>query len=99
MTRLIDADKVIKEIENSIHYKFNEDDYDAGLRQGKERAIIFIENAPTVEEEGRECGEWIYKNFDEETGISNFYFCSRCKFPLTGVYKNYCAVCGAIMKK
>lgn len=43
-------------------------------------------------------GEWVYKKFDEKTGISDSYFCSHCDFPLTGVYNSYCAVCGADMR-
>ncbi len=44
-------------------------------------------------------GEWVYKKFDEKTGISDSYFCSHCDFPLTGIYNSYCAVCGADMRK
>lgn len=49
-------------------------------------------------EYSRQHGEWIYKTFDDETGISNSYFCSCCNYPLTGIYNSYCAVCGSDMR-
>lgn len=49
--------------------------------------------------EARPHGEWIYKKFDEKTGISDSYFCSHCNFPLTGIYNSYCGVCGADMRQ
>jgi len=52
----------------------------------------------TPYDEKRPRGEWIYKKFDEKTGISDSYFCSHCDFPLTGIYTSYCAVCGADMR-
>ena len=42
-------------------------------------------------------GHWIFKQFDEETGISNNYWCSECGKPLAQVYKTYCSNCGARM--
>lgn len=56
-----------------------------------ERCLFFAEEPKQ--------GEWIYKKFDEETGISDSYFCSCCGFPLTGIYNCYCAVCGADMRE
>lgn len=61
-----------------------------------EFAKLYLEGVkPTIE---RPRGEWIYKKFDEKTGISESYFCSHCDFPLTGIYNSYCAVCGADMR-
>lgn len=42
-------------------------------------------------------GHWIFKQFDEETGILNNYWCSECGKPLAQVYKTYCSNCGAKM--
>ena len=44
-------------------------------------------------------GHWIFKHFDEDTGISNSHWCSECNTPLVGVYKNYCPNCGAKMEE
>ena len=41
---------------------------------------------------------WIFKKFDDETGISDSYWCSECNKPLASTYKNYCANCGAKME-
>ena len=43
-------------------------------------------------------GEWIYKDFDEETGIRNSYFCSKCGCPQSQVYINFCGNCGADLR-
>lgn len=42
-------------------------------------------------------GHWIFKHFDEETGISDSYWCSECNKPLAQVYKTYCSNCGTKM--
>lgn len=52
-----------------------------------------------VLEELRPKGEWVYKEFDEETGISNSYFCSKCGYPQGQVYINFCGNCGSDMRK
>jgi len=44
-------------------------------------------------------GHWIFKQFDEETGISNNYWCSKCDKPLAQVYKTYCSNCGTKMQE
>ena len=44
-------------------------------------------------------GHWIFKEFDEETGISNSYWCSACNYPMAQVYDDYCAHCGAKMER
>lgn len=43
-------------------------------------------------------GDWVYKKFDEETGISNSYFCSKCGCSQGQVYINFCGQCGADMR-
>lgn len=42
-------------------------------------------------------GHWIFLHFDEDTGISDSYWCSECNTPSASVYKNYCSNCGAKM--
>ena len=42
-------------------------------------------------------GHWIFKQFDEETGILRNYWCSECGKPSAQVYKTYCANCGCRM--
>lgn len=44
-------------------------------------------------------GKWIWKKFDENTGITNHYFCSECNYPKSQIALNYCANCGAKMEK
>lgn len=46
----------------------------------------------------RPTGEWVYKKFDEETGIRNSYFCSKCGYPQGQVYITFCGNCGARLK-
>lgn len=64
-----------------------------GFKQGFEAGY-----AKAKEDFERPHGEWVYKKFDKKTGISDSYFCSCCDFPLTGIYKIYCSVCGADMR-
>lgn len=42
-------------------------------------------------------GHWIFKKFDEESGISDSYWCSVCNHPMAQVYNNYCGYCGCTM--
>lgn len=42
-------------------------------------------------------GHWIFKKFDEKSGISNSYWCSVCNHPMSQVYNNYCGHCGCRM--
>lgn len=46
-------------------------------------------------EQEEKTGHWIFKHFDEETGISDNYWCSECGKPLAQVYKSYCSNCGS----
>ena len=43
----------------------------------------------------RKRGQWIFKAFDEETGISDSYWCSECNRPLASAYNDYCSNCGS----
>ena len=58
-----------------------------------------IEQLPSVNPQKPKTGHWIFKKNDEETGISNNYWCSECSKPLAQVYKTYCSNCGARMVK
>jgi len=44
--------------------------------------------------EDREKAHWIWKSYDEETGISNSKWCSHCGSPFAQAVENYCANCG-----
>ncbi len=54
--------------------------------------------AELVADNKRSEGKWVYKEFDEKTGIRNSYFCSKCGCPQGQVYINFCGQCGADMK-
>lgn len=59
-------------------------------------------NGTVVEDENKapeKTGRWIFKAFDEETGISNSYWCSACNYPMAQVYDDCCAHCGAKMER
>lgn len=43
-------------------------------------------------------GEWIYKEFDVESGISHSYWCSNCGEPKSQWCDNFCQRCGADMR-
>lgn len=47
-----------------------------------------------LEQEPRK-GHWIYKEFDERTGITNVHICSKCGCPLASPYKSFCSACGS----
>ena len=111
--RLIDADALKKEINKIIDEEIEIDEkWAKGLKyslklidnaptvplpdfkEGYKQAIIDGKTNFS-----RPKGEWIYKKFDEETGISNSYFCSKCGCPQGQVYINFCGQCGADMQK
>ena len=48
---------------------------------------------------GKNRAAWIYKSFDEDTGISNSLFCSKCGKPKAQAYDNYCGNCGSLMER
>lgn len=67
--------------------------YDYGCESKTQDAIAEL---PSVQPK-QKTGHWIFKEFDEETGISNSKWCSACNYPMAQVYDDYCAHCGAIM--
>ena len=61
-----------------------------------------VMNGTVVKDENKapeKTGHWIFKEFDEETGISNSYWCSACNYPMAQVYDDCCAHCGAKMER
>lgn len=53
-----------------------------------------VAKMPTAEKKGY----WVYKKYDEKTGIEYHEFCSECGFPRAQIYDEFCAVCGARMR-
>jgi len=65
---------------------------------GKSAQIEALEQLPPATPQ-QKTGRWIFKAFDEETGISNSYWCSACNYPMAQVYDDCCAHCGAKMER
>lgn len=65
----------------------------------EEQYLKGLEKGLSEWEAERPQGEWIYKEFDEKTGIRDSYFCSKCDCPQSQVYINFCGNCGADMHK
>ena len=88
MTRLIDADALIKKWEN-VHSK------DASFAMAVIGAINDVKKAPTIDAVPVRHGEWIY---------DDGYYCSECNHHaygntlecMNGTYR-YCPNCGALM--
>lgn len=76
---------------NQQKYPYPEHYKDIEVNTALDLAIKALEDRPQ--------GEWVYKEFDEETGIRNSYFCSKCGYPQGQVYINFCGNCGADMHK
>lgn len=66
--------------------KFDEDNK---LKELVKKAFLTV-----IPQEPRK-GHWIYKKFDEKTGITNVHICSRCGCPLASPYKSFCSNCGS----
>lgn len=75
-------DKAIEEVNNY-------ENYPNGLSKECRDYIIQV-----LEQEPRK-GHWIYKEFDERTGITNVHICSNCGYPLASPYKSFCSACGS----
>lgn len=58
-----------------------------------------IKSGELVIKDERPQGEWIYKEFDVESGISHSYWCSNCGEPKSQWCDNFCQRCGADMRK
>jgi len=59
-------------------------------------SLTDIRNAPSVTP-SRPTGHWIFKHFDEDTGIPDSLWCSECRTPQSGIYKRFCPNCGCRM--
>ena len=77
----------------SVKSQYTDDEIQA--MQDLEQAEI--QKAYEVGQEDRPTGHWIFKKFDEKSGISDSCWCSKCNKPLASVYKNFCPNCGAKM--
>lgn len=44
-------------------------------------------------------GKWVYKEYDDRTGIGESFFCSECGEPRCMKLVKYCPNCGAYMKE
>lgn len=101
--RLIDADSLKEELENSKHIFGANKTIEFIQNSEIDRAISFIETAPTVEE--RPHGEWVEVKRYNRKG-KRFLDCSVCHYGEKGeivceVTKlpNFCPNCGASMSK
>ena len=88
--RLIDADALIKNLQEMADIEWNQQ---VGSSKGIEDAIDVIENFPTVED--RPTGKWEICN----EGRYRIYYCKcgNCKTDLHTSKLNYCPNCGADM--
>lgn len=84
MSRLIDADALIKDLDKGLWGK----DYDKAL------AETIIRDAPTIEPKQ---GEWIWNQYDGNPAIGN-YHCSICRRLVPHDKYAFCPNCGAKMK-
>ena len=84
---LIDRMSVIRAINDAYDESFDKESYRDEVTH-KMMAIQPVEP---------KTGHWVFKHFDEDTGISNNYWCSECNKPLISAYKNFCSNCGIKM--
>lgn len=103
MTRYIDADALIAELEESQPYNWtnteaeNQEEFDFDLFRS------MINEAPTADVVERKCGEWIGRHEEFRSGFATLiYKCSVCGFE--PYYSkdinnhNFCPNCGADMR-
>lgn len=89
---LIDADELLKKIEEISHY----DDFDV-LVVDWDDMIICIDNV-TKDAEPVSRGKWIYREYKMSKGESIGYFvCSECGHATWVKEDNYCSYCGTKM--
>lgn len=73
---------------------YTEDDVQYAIKEGHQ---VGYEMAKAKFE--RPQGEWLYKEFDAESGISRSYWCSNCGEPKSQWCDDFCQRCGAYMRK
>ena len=93
---IIDVEAVKKEV---AEYRYEFPHY-AEQKNTNEMIDIFINIIDSYADEGEEIqtGKWIFKEFDEATGIKQRYWCSVCNKAQAQMGLNYCAYCGAEME-
>ena len=64
-----------------------------------QESIDAIRVMPSVTPQEPRKGHWIYKEYDEETGMKGVHCCSECGYPLASPYISFCSVCGADMSE
>jgi len=96
----ISRDAVKYYIQAHIHEIITESGIDKNAHtNGVLRALLNgVDTMPSVTPI-RPKGHWIYKEYDEETGMKGVHFCSECGYPLTSPYISFCSVCGADMRE
>ena len=90
--KLIDADAL------TMHFAdWQLQEEDTNTREVIEEAIRAIDNAPAVDAAPVRTGSWN----EEKVGCTKIYICSCCgkKYYISPLNDNYCASCGALMKK
>lgn len=98
--RLIDADALLKKLEDTSYGYYKTDEYiDGVFAGGISEAEIIVMQAPTIESEPVRHGEWIDTGIEELDLIYSGYKCSYCGFILCGDHTKYCPGCGAKMDK
>ena len=90
--RLIDADALIKFIDNKYHITWK-DDYEGGIKDACMAILEEINKMPTIEPE-RKRGEWIKLDYTEAWE----YKCDQCG-RMSDFEENDCPNCGVRMKE
>lgn len=76
MASYIDADNLIKKMQERYDDLLNEDGYYENFTQGYGDALSTVENEPTADVREVKHGEWIYRGHHEVMGYS--FECSIC---------------------
>lgn len=90
MSRYIDADNLIKKMQERYNDLLNDDGYYDHFTQGYEDALSTVENEPTADVQEVRHGKW------RDVMPPRFYACSYCGGAGHGIYK-FCPWCGAKM--
>jgi rubrerythrin len=97
MTRLIDADVVIKHIEEYWEM-VKRGKPSRGMTAVMQSIKTIVNSLPTIDAEPVRHGKWVESDeYDEFSG--RLYRCSNCNTFVIGDMDNYCPFCGARMDK
>ncbi len=95
MDKFINADKIIKDIQNDNKENYNKKDWTS------EQVVMLLEHAPTADVVSVIHGHWIDKGYYVTTadGSIPVMTCSVCNAEITidNFYDDYCPNCGAKM--